>query len=1331
MYGAFVYAVKISAAETGVVYAVGSGNGIDANGELEPTRGAVWRLVGAKGSTNVIATDCTGNLGALHTNATTWQVVGCCLDQRQPGVVLVTTTEGIFLSTNATTSAASWEPTGFPVSRRQTWSASIYPFAKILASPNAGEFYAIGSPGVYQARIANGKLSWTLINRGLTATQSLCCESFALDTAGKRLFLGTNPGGLDTKGYILRTRIGPILNLVGTTNPATGTGAGSWTNWYGTAESRSLTNTVVNGTNLCVYWSLSGGQTDTNGAVAGLGSVNLTHTKDSTLTLQWLPVTASNTFVGVRAGPGGTVSPAGATMATKGVPVTISATPSNGYAFASWQVMAGTATLGNSNAASTTVTLDAPAIVRANFHDRKHLLVTTTNIAVPEGGTATFQVKLAGLPAGDVRVAVARTSGDADITVQTGTNLTFTTGNWDTYQTVTLAATEDADATNGTATIVCSASGMDSVTGTVTEVENDIALTVTAGFGGTVQPSGTLGMTPGVATGITAKASNGYAFTAWKVVSGDATVADIHAASTTVTITAPATVQAYFVEVAPPSGTVWAWGGNTYGQLGDGTKGTNRFNPVQLSGLSNITAIAGSEHSVALGSNGNLRAWGRNINGHLGDGTTSDRSNPVPVSGLSNVTAIAASLSHTVAVKNNNTVWMWGYVNSGNRLTPMQVAGIPNATDVSAGYCFTVALESNGNVWAWGANTSGQLGDGTTSDRSNPVPVSGLSNVTAIAASVGGYHTVALKTNGMVWAWGWNDYGQLGDGTTGTRLRPVQVSGISNVIAIAAGSSHTVALKTDGMVWAWGGNGKSQLGDGTKGTNRFAPVQVVGLSNVIAIAASSSHTVALKRDGSVWAWGDNASGQLGDGTTTLRMAPVRVMMSDGATPLSGVTAIAAGVGHTLAIRNPQPRVGIVTDRTQLSVPEGGAATFQVKLAAKPTGSVSMVVGWLDGDTNINVSGGAALSFDTNNWDTYQTVTLAAAEDADTTDGQATIACWVDGLRTLNVTATEQDNDTILTFTAGPGGTTAPSGAVVVTKGVARDVCAFADTGYVFTNWTVTTGSVTFGATTYDGAGVPTTFMTISSAATVRANFVLTPYEAWRRASFTTGQLADPAISGDAVDPDQDGRNNWMEYVALTDPTNQASVFRITALNFTPYFQVQFLSASDRLYTLNGSTNLVAGGWRTVPGQVRVAGTGGLCTLSDTHAAGLGRFYRLLVDLPDVQNFAEVTATAALGMIVDRQNDSDFVVLDVRTAAEYNTRHILGAINRDYYATDFAAQLNALDKNKAYLIHCRTGGRSGVTYELMRSLGFHEVYNLLGGFDAFQVVPGASAWLVGQ
>ena len=1402
----FTYIVDSASATGMVVYAVGRTYGYDTNGNPESGKGVVWRLAGAKDSTNVVATDCTGNLGALqgaYTNTyslgsgswqTGWHVQRVCLDPLRPNVVLVTTAAGVFRSTNATTSAATWEKTDLPPPiQTKDFNGITTPLSwyHLLCSPNEGAFYAGSvSNGIYRSDDAGA--TWSLFSIGREnpdcGSADLAGRTMALDNDGKRLYVANQSTGL------WRARIAPILNIVGTTNPATGGGAGVWTNWYKTAVSRSLTNVVVNGTNLCAFWSLSGGQTDTNGAIVGIGTVSFAHTHDTTLTLQWLPVTAASTMVGLQAGPGGTVSPAGATMATQDAPVAIMATPSNGYAFASWQVMAGTASFDNSNAASTTVTLDAPATIRANFHDRKHILVTSTSLSVPEGGTATFQVKLAGVPAADMSVVVARTSGDADITVQTGTNLTFTTGNWDTYQTVTLAAAEDTDATNGTATIVCSASGMDSVTGTVTEVENDTVLTLTSGVGGTALPSGSSVVTMGVSTQITAIAGNGYAFTAWQVVSGDAIVADIHAATTTVTITAPATVQAYFVELAaPPSGTVWAWGLNTSGELGDGTSGTNRLNPVQTVGLSNVTAIlGGNSRGMALDTNGNVWTWGWNGSGQLGDGTTITRLTPVRVSSISNITAIAMGLNHTVALQNNGTVWAWGGNNYGaigdgtrgtNRVSPLQVLGLSNVTAIATGDYETYAVKSNATVWAWGYNNSGQSGDGTGGTyRLSPVQVLGLSNVTAITVgrnSGSGDYVLARKDDSTVWAWGANQFGQLGNGTntasyatptpTPAQVKLADGSALSNVTTVVAAPDHALALKNDGTAWAWGNNSAGQLGDGTSGNKRRNPVQVLGLTNVTAIAggynsyalngdgtvsgwgpnsgflgdgtssarlapvtisgisnviAIDAGMMALKSDHTVWAWGTT----VGDGTTTLRMAPVQVMMSDGATPLSDVTAIFAN-GNKLVIRNPQPRAGIVSDRTQVSVPEGGTATLQVKLADQPMGSVSMVVGWLDGDTNINVSGGASLTFGINDWNTYQTVTLAAAEDADTADGQATIACWVDGLGTLNVSATEQDNDTTLTFTAGPGGTTGPSGPVVVTKGVARDVCAFAAAGYVFTNWTVTTGSVTFSATTYDGAGVPTTFMTISSAATVRANFVLTPYEAWRRASFTTGQLANLAISGDAADPDQDGMNNQQEYVARTDPTNQASVFQITALSFTPYFQVQFLSASDRLYTLNWSTNLVAGVWRTVPGQVRVASTGGLTTLSDTNAAGLGRFYRLIVDLPDVQNFADVTATAALGMIVDRHNDSDFIVLDVRTATEYNTLHILGAINRDFYADDFEAQLNALDKNKAYLIHCRTGGRSGITYGIMQGLGFHEVYNLLGGIEAFQVVPGASAWLV--
>ena len=165
-----------------------------------------------------------------------------------------------------------------------------------------------------------------------------------------------------------------------------------------------------------------------------------------------------------------------------------------------------------------------------------------------------------------------------------------------------------------------------------------------------------------------------------------------------------------------------------------------------------------------------------------------------------------------------------------------------------------------------------------------------------------GSHSIALKSYGTVWAWGYNYYGQLGDGTNKDRDTPVQVSGLSGVIAIAGGDGHTIALKSDGTVWAWGSNDSGQLGDGTT-TNRNTPVQVSDLSGVTAIPCGGNHSIALKSDGTVWAWGDNYHGQLGDGTTdTERHTPVQVLGSGGVGFLSGVTAIAGGGLHTIALK---------------------------------------------------------------------------------------------------------------------------------------------------------------------------------------------------------------------------------------------------------------------------------------------------------------------------------------------------------------------------------------------------------------------------------------------
>lgn len=336
-------------------------------------------------------------------------------------------------------------------------------------------------------------------------------------------------------------------------------------------------------------------------------------------------------------------------------------------------------------------------------------------------------------------------------------------------------------------------------------------------------------------------------------------------------------------------GTVWAWGANDDGQLGDGST-TDRNTPNQVSGLSNVTAIDGGHyrHSLAVKSDGTVWAWGSNDNGHLGDGTYTNRTTPVQASNLSNVTAVAGGDSHSLALKSNGTVWAWGgnwYGQLGNgtydnSISPVQVSSLSNIIAIAAGDQHSLALKSDGTVWAWGENAYGKLGDGATTNRSAPIQVSGLSGVTAIA--VGDQHSLALKSDGTVWAWGSNEGGQLGDGTTTNRSLPIQVINISDVTAIAAGYKHGLAIKSNSTVWAWGYNGDGQLGDG--GTaDRYSPIQVNNLDSVTAIAAGDYHSIALKSDGTVWTWGYNGDGELGNGNTMSRNIPIQVNINLGQT----------------------------------------------------------------------------------------------------------------------------------------------------------------------------------------------------------------------------------------------------------------------------------------------------------------------------------------------------------------------------------------------------------------------------------------------------------------
>jgi len=355
-------------------------------------------------------------------------------------------------------------------------------------------------------------------------------------------------------------------------------------------------------------------------------------------------------------------------------------------------------------------------------------------------------------------------------------------------------------------------------------------------------------------------------------------------------------------------GTIMAWGDNGAGQLGDGTT-TSSSSPVAVTGLEGtvIAIAAGDFHTVALMADGTVKAWGLNGSGQLGNGTTTSSSTPVTVVGLSGmVTAIAAGDYFTLALMADGKVMAWGsnyygqlgngsYTNSSVPVAVTDPGG--KITAIAAGWEHSIALMADGTVKTWGDNYYGQLGNGTYNERSTPTTVSGINGiVTAIAA--GDTHTVALLADGTMRTWGDNYYGQLGNGEDGNdSYTPVAVIGLAGtVIAIAAGDYHTLAIMADGTVKAWGDNGSGQLGDGSYYSNSL-PETVVGLGGTAKhIEAGNYYTVALLVDGTVKAWGDNVSGQLGNGTYNISSTPVTVTGLD-----SAVTSIASGDVHTIVL----------------------------------------------------------------------------------------------------------------------------------------------------------------------------------------------------------------------------------------------------------------------------------------------------------------------------------------------------------------------------------------------------------------------------------------------
>jgi len=378
-------------------------------------------------------------------------------------------------------------------------------------------------------------------------------------------------------------------------------------------------------------------------------------------------------------------------------------------------------------------------------------------------------------------------------------------------------------------------------------------------------------------------------------------------------------------------GTVWSWGQNNWGMLGNGTT-TNSNSPVQVLGvggtgfLTGIVSVAGgSVDSMALSSDGTVFDWGR---GPLG-GTETQSNTPIPVPGsggtgyLTQIIAIAQGDRHYMALRSDGTVWTWGsgahgqlgngVVSTTDVLTPTEVLGaggtgfLSGVVAIAAGGYHSLALKSDGTLWTWGDNASGDLGTNNPSvDIATPAEVVGIGgsgNLSGVVGMAGGYQfSLALKSDGTVWTWGANRYGQLGIGSFIDQPTPQEVTGpgqsgfLMNIAQVSGSFGSSSAVRSDGSVWTWGGNQEGELGNGDQtGTPSTSPVQVLapGSGFLTGVAVSTGGYLgmkALKSDGTIWAWGNNAVGDLGIGVTDpgIHATPAQVVGPGGVGFLTGV-----------------------------------------------------------------------------------------------------------------------------------------------------------------------------------------------------------------------------------------------------------------------------------------------------------------------------------------------------------------------------------------------------------------------------------------------------------
>ena len=328
---------------------------------------------------------------------------------------------------------------------------------------------------------------------------------------------------------------------------------------------------------------------------------------------------------------------------------------------------------------------------------------------------------------------------------------------------------------------------------------------------------------------------------------------------------------------------LYTWGQNDYGQLALGDV-IDRSSPVQVGALATWLQVeAGYFTTAALKTDNTLWAWGRNDEGQLGNNSIVPFSSPIQIGALTNWSQVTNGLSHTAAIKTDGTLWTWGSNDSGelghnNRIllsSPVQVGALTTWSQVSGGEDYTAAIKTDGTLWVWGSALQGRLGnDNAAINRSSPIQVGALSNWATVATKR--RHTLAITTGGELYVWGRNNEGRLGNNTESVDLSsPVQIGALTTWLSAATSYNNSIAVKTDNTLWTWGSNSDGQLGQNNR-VSRSSPVQIGALTDWSQADAGFAFSSAIKTDGTLWTWGRSNSGQLGQNDAINRSSPVQV-----------------------------------------------------------------------------------------------------------------------------------------------------------------------------------------------------------------------------------------------------------------------------------------------------------------------------------------------------------------------------------------------------------------------------------------------------------------------